>query len=166
MTGFTCSVCGEVHGEQLLDIRAELPDAVFGLEQRERRKRAELGDDWCVLDGERFFVRGLVELPVEELDEDFRFGAWVEVGREDFLRLGDLWSDPAGKEQPPFTATLANELRPYEDTVGLPALLRLADVERLPSIEILDARHPLGRDQHDGIDEPAVHRLAATVLHS
>ena len=163
--GFTCSVCGEYHDEQLLDIRAGLPDPVFELDDTERDARADVGDDWCVLDDERFFVRGLVELPVPALRDQFRFGAWVEVARDDFAKLGRLWHDPGGLRHPPFAATLANELRPYAGTAGLPVLLRLEDVERLPSIEVLDGEHPLGRDQRDGVDEPAVHRLAATVRH-
>jgi hypothetical protein len=163
--GFTCSVCGQYHDEQLLDIRAGLPDAVFALDGPERDARAEIGDDWCVLDEERFFVRGLIELPIPPLGQDFRFGAWVEVAPDDFTRVGELWHDPRGRRHPPFAATLANELKPYTGTAGLPVLLRLEEVERLPSIEVLDGEHALGRDQREGVDEPAVHRLAATVLH-
>lgn len=163
--GFTCGVCGGYHDEQLLDLRLGLPEPVFRLPPDERSARVELSEDWCVLDGERFFVRGLVELPVPALQEKFRFGSWVEVAEDDFFRIGELWDDPNGLEQPPFAASLANELKPYVGTTGLPVLLRLAEVDRLPSVELLDAEHPLGRDQRTGIDEPAVHRLAERVRH-
>ncbi len=165
--GFVCSFCGEQHDEEMLDIRAQFPDPVFELADEERAKRADLGDDACVLDPDssdaRFFVRGLVELPIRNVDDHFAYGAWVEVDEQAFRRIGDLWWDTRGREEPPFTGLLANELEPYVSTVGLECELQLQELNRVPSISVRSAGHPLSADQVSGITFERVHELAATV---
>jgi hypothetical protein len=165
--GFTCSLCGTEHDERLLDIRLSLPDAVFALSGSERERRANMGDDAGiyydeVADELRYYVRGLIELPVAELDSGFRYGVWIEVAGEDYARIGELWEDPdaAGER---FRGTLANELEPYRDTIGLPVDLTLGTVDRLPAVELRDGEHRLVADQRRGIDLVRTHELAATV---
>jgi hypothetical protein len=166
--GWTCSVCGEQHEEQLRDIRAALPEAVFDLTETERGERAEISDDWCrFVDGTgavRFFVRGVLHLPVKRSSEDFRFGVWVEVAEGDFYRLAELWHQE-GSATRPFFGRLANELNLYPRTVGLPVALQLRDEPHLPAVIGLDPEHELVLDQRGGIEEARVLHLAETVLH-
>lgn len=164
--GFTCSVCGRYHEREARDIRMTLPDPVFRLEEDERRRRAWVGEDSSVLhgdDGERFFVRGLLELPIRATDAYFGYGVWVEVDEDDFRLLGKLWNDAEGFDHPPFPGRLANELLPYSETLGLPVRLRLRDVELLPLVELEDAANPLVADQRNGITDHDAHDLAAVV---
>jgi hypothetical protein len=167
--GFVCSVCGEYHDELLLDIRAGLPEPVFELTEDEREERAEIGDDWCVLQdpggAERFFVRGLLEIPVPALESRFGYGSWIEVDADTFGRLGRLWHDEAGRDEPPFAGRLANELAPYEATFGLPVMLQLGPVDKLPTVELVETDHLLRAEQRSGISEARAQELAATVLH-
>ena len=164
--GFTCNVCGTEHDEQLLDIRLGLPDAVFALSADERERRATMGADAGILYDAggtlHYYVRGLLELPVAELERGFGFGVWVEVGEADYFRIGDLWED-AGAAGTRFGGRLANELEPYRDTLGLPADLVLATVDRVPEVRLRDAEHPLVDDQRGGIDLVRTHELASTV---
>jgi hypothetical protein len=164
--GYTCTVCGAFHDSEVRDIRMTLPEPVFRLDERERDERAWVGEDSSVLrddDGERYFVRGLLELPVRNADDRFAYGVWVEVGGEVFSALGKLWHDPEGHLHEPFAGTLANELMPYRDTVGLPVDLRLRDVRVLPLVELSSGEHPLVRDQHAGISDHHAHELGAAV---
>jgi hypothetical protein len=167
--GFVCSVCGEHHEELLLDIRMALPEPVFELPEDEREARAEIGSDSGVFrspDGEEhYYVRGLLELPIPALDTYFGYGAWIEVDGESYDRLGELWDDERGRDEPPFVGKLANELAPYESTHGLPVMLQLREVERLPTVELVETDHPLRADQREGISEARAHELAATVAH-
>ena len=167
--GFTCSVCGGRHETPLRDIRAALPDSVFELDEDARAERATIGDDASILVDDHgelaYYVRTLLHLPIRDLDEDFRFGAWAEVGGRDYARLAALWHEERGYESPPFFGRLANELTGYDGTLGLPVAVQLRDVRVLPAAVVLDARHPLGRDQRVGIDEVAAQHLAELVLH-
>lgn len=165
---FTCGICGEHHDELMLDIRMGLPEAVFRIPESERGDRADMGEDTGVFvdeDGHvRHYVRGLLELPIPDLDSYFGFGSWVEVSAEDYERLGGLWDDPdaAGLV---FQGSLANDLEPYEDTEGLRVTLRLRSVELLPAIELADVSHPLVREYRGGIDPHRAAELAAAVQH-
>jgi hypothetical protein len=166
--GFTCAVCGEYHEELLLDIRMGLPEPVFELSQQERAARAAFSDDagfLCEPDGSvRFFVRGLLQIPIPELDRHFAYGTWVEVEREDYERLGELWSDPAGEGRE-FRCSLANELEPYRGTVGLAGVLRLRSVDLLPAVELERSDHSLAAEQASGIRRERAEALASAVPH-
>ncbi len=162
--GYTCTVCGAYHDSELRDIRMTLPEPVFRLDEQARDERAWVGEDSSVLhgdDGERYFVRGLLELPLRNADDRFAYGVWVEVDAGEFAVLGELWHDPEGHRHEPVTGTLANELTPYRDTVGLPVGLRLRDVRVLPLVELSAGEHPLVRDQRAGISDHHAHELGA-----
>ena len=163
---FTCSVCGESHAGETRDIRMGLPEPLFRIDEGDRDERAWVGDDSAVLrdrDEERFFVRALLELPVEGEEGYFGYGTWIEVDETDFEALGQLWHDEDGWRSSPFDGTLANELHPYAFTEGLPVRIRLRDVQLLPLVELDDANHELVRAQRNGISSHRAHELAATV---
>ncbi len=143
-----------------------LPEPIFALDEEERDRLARVGEDSAVLQasgGERFFVRGLLELPIEDDDGYFGYGAWIEVGRRDFEALGELWHDDDGWRTAPFAGTLANELSPYVATEGLPVRIQLRDVQLLPLVALDDGDHELVAAQQDGISAHRLHELAATV---
>jgi hypothetical protein len=160
---FVCSVCGEHHDERLLDIRLGLPHVIHLLDLDARTRRAWLADDFAVLDDERFFVRGLLELPIPGLDGRFAYGSWVEVSMRDFQELMRHWHDE--EQFAPVECAVANELEPYRDTLGLHATLRATAPDRLPAIELADAPHELVDAQRRGISVDRSDELAAVVLH-
>ena len=160
---FACEVCGETHAGETRDIRMGLPQPIFLLDEAERDGRTWLSDDAAVLDDERFFVRGLLELPIPEEDGRFGYGSWIEVSSDDVAALGELWDDEEGWRSEPFNGTLANELSPYFATEGLSVRLRLRDVSLLPLVELEDGEHELVRAQRIGISSHRAHQLAATV---
>jgi hypothetical protein len=161
--GFTCRVCGEHHAEELRDIRMGLPDAIFALAEAERGTRARLDEDFAVLDDEWFFVRGLLEIPIPDAGERFAYGTWVEVPVRTFKELNQRWNHPQQFE--PATGFVANELAPYEQTIGLKVTLQPVSPTRLPLVQLADGDHQLVRDQRHGITVERGHELAVVVLH-
>jgi hypothetical protein len=163
---FTCDTCGQTHSGEVRDIRMSLPEPIFFLDEVDREERAWVGDDSAVLrraEGNRFFVRGLLELPIEGEEGYFGYGSWIEVSQEDFEALRELWHDHDGWRSPPFAGTLANELAPYFGTIGLPLQIRLRQVQLLPAVELDDTNHELVRAQQHGISRHRAHELAATL---
>jgi hypothetical protein len=167
--GFVCSVCGEYHEELMLDVRMGLPEPIFELSDDERDERAQIAEDWCILrdeaGAEHFYVRGLLQIPVPSLETYFGYGSWIEVDPDSFRRLGELWSDERGQDEPPFSGRLANELIPYAGTVGLPVMLQLREVDLLPTVELVETDHPLRGEQRTGVTEERAQELSAAVLH-
>jgi hypothetical protein len=160
---FVCSVCGEHHDQRLLDIRLALPHAIHLLDADARTRRAWLADDFAVLDDERFFVRGLLELPIPGIDDRFAYGSWVEVSMRDFQELMRHWHDD--EQFDAVDCAIANELEPYRDTLGLRGRLRATSPDKLPAIELADAPHDLVDAQRRGISVGRSDELAAVVLH-
>ena len=163
---FTCDVCGGTHAGETRDIRLGLPDPIFRIAEAERDERARVGDDSAVLrdgEGERFFVRALLELPIEGEEGYFGYGSWIEVSPADFETLSGLWHDEDGWRSEPFAGTLANELLPYAFTEGLPVQIRLRDVKLLPLVELDEGDHELVRAQRNGISAHRAHQLAETL---
>jgi len=160
---FVCSVCGEHHDQRLLDIRLALPHAIHLLAADARTRRAWLADDFAVLDDERFFVRGFLELPIPGIDDRFAYGSWVEVSMPDFQELMRHWHDD--EQFDAVECTIANELEPYRDTLGLRGTLRATAPDKLPAIELADAPHDIVDAQRRGISVGRSDELAAVVLH-
>lgn len=82
---FRCEVCDEVHrGSPSFAYRK--PMLYSTVPEAERPERVRLTDDTCVIDDDTFFIRGLLEIPIHEVDEPFMWGVWVSQSRESFER--------------------------------------------------------------------------------
>ena len=58
---------------------AAAPLNYYQIPVEEREARCALGSDDCVIDGNFFFVRGCIEIPVHGQDEAFNWGVWVSL---------------------------------------------------------------------------------------
>ena len=83
---FRCSVCGEEHPGPPLVYDTDAPAYWYGLPPEEREERAELTSDQCVIDGQHFFLRGNLEIPILDSQEKLVWGVWVSVSEESFWR--------------------------------------------------------------------------------
>jgi hypothetical protein len=159
--GYTCTICGRFHEEEMRDVRAGLPEEIFRLSDDERRRRAVIspGGDFATLDGEQLFVRALLEVPIPSEVDCFGWGVWVRVSGADCDDVAERWLDPesVGRSYP---GSLATHLPAYGETLGLPGTLTLRDVDRLPAFEVSDGAHPLVMEQHAGITLERARELA------
>jgi hypothetical protein len=159
--GFTCSVCGGWHDQELLDVRAGVPEEVLAIPPGEREGRVVTspgGDFTSIVDADRHFVRALIELPIDEATH-FGLGVWVNLPREDVAEIEGLWDDPGGYGRA-FRAELATDLPAYGETVGLPGALTLRETKLLPIFLLDEGTGPLARDQHAGITLERARELA------
>jgi hypothetical protein len=86
-----------------------LPDDVFALTEDEREKRATIGRSFVTLDDTRFFVRCLLPVPVEGYGA-WCFGLWIEVTKEDYAHVREVWNEPTEYAALRFAGKLANDL--------------------------------------------------------
>lgn len=115
-----CATCGGRIEGLPRDYAYVLPHCIWDLTPEEEARRARYTTDFAVLDDQRFFVRGLLPVPLEG-GEEFRYGVWLEVSELDFHRIRRAWRDPRAYEALRFQARLANAIRPWGDrTLGLP----------------------------------------------
>jgi hypothetical protein len=150
----TCSKCGKVHRLTDSELVFELPDAIFALSEEQRSEQCQIHEEVCVLDRERFFLRGLLPMPVEGRAEVYRLGVWAEISVEVYRRIHELWKDPAQFEEPRMPGILANHLPLNEqETAGMPISIQLTGPRTRPEFYVQSAEHPLHAEQTQGIDE-------------
>jgi len=145
---------------------ADSPDNFGWLKEHERAERAILGSDQCIIDQEKYFVRGLIELPVVGFNEVFLWGAWASVWKEDFDEIGEHW-ETTGRERliGPYKGTLNNRLSEYPDTFNLKCTIRIQPVGSRPLFYIDEPEHPLACEQRQGITLERIQQIASRLMH-
>jgi hypothetical protein len=120
--------------------------------------------DQCVIGGERFFARGLLEIPVLDGEQNFVWGVWVELSSGSFERMSELWETPHREREPPYPGWLANALPAYEkSTLGMLARMKTRPVGLAPAVQVSADDHPLAQEQADGISLARVREIAAAL---
>lgn len=132
----------------------------------QRAKRAELGRDYCIIDGIEFYVRGCLEVPVHGEEEPLSWGAWVSLSRESFTEYTTLHDDIARDAGARFVGWLCSALPGYPADPPLKAAIHVRPWPTRPFIELEPTDHPLAVEQRNGIGPERVRAIAQCLLHS
>ena len=163
---YVCAMCGREHeGPPLAYDFPPIPASVgqvVGRDELEQRTRRT--DDQFFLDEERFWLKGLLELPVLDAEQPLLFGVWVEVERDVLTAIERAW-DTDELVRSRFEGTFDTIVWPYKNALGLLVGLDYHSREQRPRVVVLDAAHELGREQRDGITLERVRELAARIEH-
>ncbi len=141
-----CIVCGKEHDD--------LPHAGYGAPYQwedglELQDDSYLTHDLCVMRGEGFFVRGVVEIPVLDFEYDFGWGVWVSHKKENFEKYRDNFHSA---DIGPFFGWLCNVIEYYEEsTLNLKTMAHYRGGDLRPRIEVEECDHPLYHQQQGGI---------------
>ncbi|MEU9288964.1 DUF2199 domain-containing protein [Streptomyces sp. NPDC048275] len=124
-----------------------------------------LSSDQCVIRGQHYFVKGLIEIPVIGSDDVFSWGVWVSLSRENFSRAADLWDRPIREAEKPYFGWLTTDLPVYSTTtLNLKTHVHTRPVGERPRVELEPTDHPLAVEQRTGITLDRVREIAAAVL--
>jgi hypothetical protein len=160
-----CPYCGEIHDFDDLEVGFDLPDDVFAIPEPERSSRSRSTPDLCVLDDERYFLRGVLDFPCDDRRTPFGVGLWVETSKQSYDRYVELYSDPDQGNEPPFCGTIANTLDGYWDLRGVPVSIQLVSANERPSLVVTDPTHPAAHDQTQGVPAETLYELLWSNLH-
>jgi hypothetical protein len=145
---FHCATCGDEH-DGLPDLGMHAPDPYLDVPEDERPARTTFTPDHCTVrddDGDHFFVRGVILIPLRGQDEPFGIGAWVSQSRENFERYA------TNAEMDPTFGWLVNHLPHYDETTYLlKTRVHFRAGGKRPTIELEPTRHPLAVEQRVGI---------------
>ncbi|QBF26995.1 DUF2199 domain-containing protein [Pseudomonas tructae] len=156
----TCSQCGADHAHDPGELAFRRPDALFALSPEEREHNARHNNDWCVIAGERYFLRALLPLAMAEQNDNYCIGIWVELQPSDFERVCELWRDEHQADEPPFAVRLANSIPTLPQTLGLEGQLQLSGPTSRPSVTLSTSSHPLAVEQVNGISLHRAHEYS------
>jgi len=171
LQGFwTCARCGEEH-DGLVHLSAFAPDPWLGDDEYEenadlRLRGNFLSEDLCVLNGEHFFIRGVLEIPIRGVPDSFGFGCWSTLSRGNFDKYLCGFDDGAYPDMGPWSGWLSNQLADYIGTAP-EALWVYPQLDRVrPRFRGQNPAHPLAIAQANGITPERALELFAFYGHA
>jgi hypothetical protein len=111
---YVCACCGKLHiGLPALGFRAPLfwQEADAAADPAGNR----LDSDLCVVNGEDYFIRCVLNMPIKNSDTVLGWGVWLSQSKANF----DLYADAISAGATPHRTTfgyLANRIPDYPDT--------------------------------------------------
>ncbi len=157
MTSYTCGICGNIHSELPMDIAIMHPLDYFKVPDHELKRRVKFTEDLCSIDDKEYFIRGILELPVKDAHEGFRWGTWALVSEEDFNKYLKLWHADDVEDELPFVGWLAGGIPDYPHSDRLEVSVHLQSGNQRPRFQVVSDQHRLGIDQKQGITMENVH---------
>lgn len=123
---FHSKSCNQIH-KGIPAFGSDSPAIVQWIPDAQRDKRVELGTDDCVVDGERFLVRGCLDIFVHGEKDHFVWSVLVGVSQSDFQEWSKSFYLDKCDHVGPFACYLGSCLPCYPDTFNLHVLMRLRD---------------------------------------
>ena len=162
---FKCSSCGDIHSG-VPTFGAHYPITMLQVPEQERDERVSLGTDDCVIDGEEFYVRGCIEIPVHEHADPFVWGSWVSLSEASFHEFIEYYDKNERDHVGPFFGWHCGDFMPYETTcVNLKTRVHLRNDGIRPYIELEPTDHPMSIEQRNGISRDRLIEIYETILH-
>jgi hypothetical protein len=151
-----CSACEGEH-QGIFDLVCGKPDHWPGSEEKAPNSALDLtgnflSEDFCVLAGEHFFVRAVLELPiVGGQGKRFGFGVWSTLSRENFERYVETFDGGEQDSMGPWFGWFSNRLKGYPETLNLKCQVHPVSGRQRPRIELEATEHPLAIEQQHQI---------------
>jgi hypothetical protein len=153
---WVCGGCGSKHAG-VFDLVCSKPDAWPGSDDWSENvellnSNHILTEDFCVLNGEHFFVRCVVQLPIlVEPGATFGFGVWSTLSKRSFDLYVETFDSGEQGDLGPWFGWFSNHLKGYPDTFNLKCQVHPRAARQRPLIELEPTEHPLAIEQRDGI---------------
>lgn len=165
-----CASCDEEH-RGMFDLGAWSPAFWEGPEDLEpnaalRTDGDFLSEDFCVIGGTDFFVRGVLAIPVHGLDTPLGFGVWSTLSRRNFDIYVEGFDRSDYADWGPWTGWFSTALPDFGDTLQQPAWVEPRPDRLRPLIWLDDDEHPLSVAQRDGTTPERVLEIYAAYGHA
>lgn len=165
---FVCSYCGKTHSGAP-SFSYDQPPQANSIPKEEWAERIKLNDDFCVIDQEDFFIRGLIEIPILGYDEPFLWGVWVSQSEESFWRYVDTFDqDQSGDGSFGWLSVTMPGYRrtgPGEPLEAIPCDVEWQGKGDRPLVFPQEEDHPLAKDMAHGISVERAAELAVLTMH-
>ena len=147
---FRCAHCDKVH-TGLPDICFPVPDCMRTLPEVDFAERCLVNDDICILDGHRYFIYCILEVPVQDHPDRFGWGVWCEVNWVPFKRYWEVVNGSTHVHPPSTAGRVANNLSHLPSTKGLKCDITFRRDDMRPQITLPPSKHDMYRIQQNGL---------------
>ena len=161
-----CSGCGRDQSG-LFDLVSDHPASCSGQgttvsNSELRPDKSILSDDFCIVDGEHYFIRCVLHLPIiGGAGSFFGFGVWTSLSPVNFATYAETFNDGTQGALGPWFGWLSSQLKGYPDTFLLKVMVRPQNERRRPEIELEPTSHPLALEQREGLTLDRILQLYA-----
>lgn len=165
MFRYKCSSCDKTH-EGVPGLGFDAP-APFREQPIEVQQAGLLNSDLCKYkdaDGEHYFIRVCLEVPIIGLEEPFVWGVWSSLSKKNFDRYVDTCESPDTSDC--YFGWLCNRLPCYPDTYAIKLKIHPRPGGTRPYAVPEATDHPLSRDFHVGMAPERATKIAEHVLHA
>lgn len=149
-----------------MDIGFDTPYYWHTVPEAEREARTELTSDLCSIDGEDFFIRGLLQIPLVDMEDDFAWGLWMSVSEANYRRYIETFDWKEQSQVGSFTGWISNQIRGYPNMLELVVRADLQDNNQRPLLVLKPTDHPLAIEQHRGITFERLSEIIGPYLHA
>jgi hypothetical protein len=163
--GFTCGCCGEFHEGLARCLPTSSPTAYVLVPAKQRKARCRLNEDFCVIDDQHYFIYGSLELPIHGRPDPFIWGVWAAIDEKDFHRAQDLIGVKGRESERPYVGRLATDIPFYPPCLDLALNVQTQPAGLRPLMVLRRAKHPLVREQSNGISPARVQEIMEWFLH-
>jgi len=161
-----CGHCEEWHTGPSLDFGYSQPHYWRTELAASSDPNSFLTEDYCAVEGEDFFVRGLIHLPILGTGESFRWGVWGSLSRENFALLRKADDERNEPGLVPMFSWLSTRLPDYPDTLNLKMYAHIQEAGQRPHFRLEPTDHPLAQEYHHGITPERVKAMMHALLPS
>jgi len=166
-----CGNCEEWHTGACLDFTYDSPDYWCAEYEQEGdrsgllstrnvvRPKTFLNDDYCAINDNDFFIRGLIQLPIIGTSEALRWGVWGSLSRENFEIVLKMDESVGSVKMPPMFSWLSTQMPEYPDTLLLKMHAHFQGNQMRPIFELELTDHPLSQEFHKGITAERVKEI-------
>ena len=144
----------------------EFPNYYFSVPDDERGKRVEKEESLCVVDGEHFFHRGRLTIPIQNYDQELVFNVWTSISESNFRKRNDLWNNTDRLNEEPYFGWLQNLIPTYGNTLNLKTIATENEIGLIPTITMIEEDHQLTLDQKNGISFEKAMSIVDSILTS
>jgi hypothetical protein len=165
-----CGSCEDWHTGPILDLAFSEPH--FWSDEYDRAHRwtrlpsgveeltpTFLDSEFCAINDENFFVRGVIPVPILGSLETFCWGVWGSLSRANFEFLITHEDDPAIADRPPMFSWLSSRIPEYPDTLSLRMQVHIQPPGTRPDFHLEKCDHPLAKEQLYGITPERVKEI-------
>ena len=135
-----------------MELSFKRPDVIAALSEEQRQKRCvQTWEETYALDNKRFFIRAVIPMNIQNSDENYCLGSWVEVQAEPYKAILALWDNDEQASQPAFDGWLANDIPYSKNSMGCQVKVQLTRPKSVPELTIVDEQCTLYAEQVSGI---------------
>jgi len=152
-----CPCCEIMVPADNIELSLIRPDDIAIMDEDEIEKTCRYNDEIYIYEEEYFYIRGILPLPIHDMDRDYNLGVWVQVSKNSFDRIYDLWSNENQSLEAPFEALLANNVPLTQGSKDANVQIKLMGPKTRPFVIVKDENCSLLDEQTLGI---ALHRAS------